>query len=228
MHYKKTKNYKTKLGKAMTYRILIVVVCTITISLTPMESLKHIKRTLKRANTYHTASKEKKKQDTFTLTPSTFFKKLPYLSRQCCQYNIPQEIKQYIQRLLYASENEKLLNSEIFGKNWQKFKLNRLYYHYLNSQQLAIIQYYLISTPHHLPSQKSYKFFIKNMPFPIKECLAKELSNEILVFSKTAAQADFGLYTIALAPKNDSFGLTNRPIFSEQTKKKISKKTKNY
>jgi len=189
-----------------------------------MESIKRVKRTLKRANTFHAASKnQKKKQETSTLTPSTFFKKRLLLSYQCNEHNIPQEIYRYIQQLLYISENEKLLHSGTFGKNWQAFGLNPSDYHCLNEKQFIIIKSFLTSTPYHLPSQKVYKEFLKIMPASIKTCLANDLPDGIRVFSKTAAQGDIGLYMITAAPKNSSFGLTLMPIFPEQTKKKIKK-----
>lgn len=209
----------------MTYRIMIIILCTITTSLTPMESLKHIRKALKRANTHQTTSTKKKaKQDTSTLTHSTFFKKNLLFSYQCHQKNIPQEINRYIQQLLYASENEKLLNSETFGENWQAYKFNLFDYHRLNQKQFEIMKHFLTTTPNQLPSKKSYTLFIETMPNSIKTCIENDFPKGIYVYSTTAAQGDIGLYMIAAAPKNEYFGLTLMPIFSKQTKKKIKKK----
>ena len=204
---------------------MIVILCTITSSLTPMESpIKHIKRTFKRANTRNAASKKKReKQETSTLTPSTFFKKKLIFSSQCCQYNIPQEIYRYIQQLLYASENEKLLNSGTFGTNWQAYEFNLLDYHRLNQKQFEIMKHFLTTTPNQLPSKKSYTLFIETMPNSIKTCIANDFPKGIYVYRTTAAQADLGFYMLAATPKNEYVGLTLMPIFPKQTKKKIKK-----
>src|SRR4030095_11568097 len=158
-----------KLGKAMTYRILIVILCATTTSLFPMESsIKTIIGKFTRSKTHHTPLNNTKK-NAFILPPSTFFKKLPLLAHQCGQYNTPKEIKQYIQQLFYVRENEKLLNSGIFYTNWQAFKLNPFEYHCLNDKQLEILQPFLTSTPCHFPSQESYKLFLKIIPNSIQE-----------------------------------------------------------